>query len=195
MAFSKNLIRSLFPDATNEQIQSIIEAHMESVTALQGERDRYKTEADKVADIQKELNDLKQNSISKEEHQKTLDEFDAYKNQQIAEKNKTQRTDAFKQMLIDAGVKDKFLEMLIENNGKTIDAITFGEDGKVADAEKLTESIKERFSDFIGVVGNQGAPNPTPPGSNGMDADKFKALPVHEQMKYANQHPEAVEWI
>lgn len=44
---------------TEEQVDTIIEAHTETVDGLKRDVDKYKKDAEKLADVQKELNDLK----------------------------------------------------------------------------------------------------------------------------------------
>ena len=73
MSFSRNFIRGLIENVTDEQIRALIDEHMESVTALQGkvtsveqERDKFKAEAAKVVDLEKQIDD-KEDSIRRKE--------------------------------------------------------------------------------------------------------------------------------
>ena len=56
MALTRGLLKGM--GLTDEQIGSIIEAHTETVEGLKTERDRYKTEAEKLPAVQKELDGL-----------------------------------------------------------------------------------------------------------------------------------------
>lgn len=44
---------------TDEQVDTIIEAHTETVDGLKADVDKYREDAIKLPDVQKELNDLK----------------------------------------------------------------------------------------------------------------------------------------
>ena len=57
MALKREFLKGL--NLTDDQIVAIIEAHTDTVDAIKKERDRYKAEAEKLPDIQKELDDLK----------------------------------------------------------------------------------------------------------------------------------------
>ena len=66
-----------------EKIDQIIEAHTETVDALKESRDTYKADAEKLPNVQKELDELraKSNDGWKEKHDKVKKDFEDYKNE------------------------------------------------------------------------------------------------------------------
>ena len=57
MAMTRKFLKAM--GIEEDQIEQIIEAHTETVSALKDERDSYKEDAEKLADVQKELNTAK----------------------------------------------------------------------------------------------------------------------------------------
>ena len=57
MALTRNFLKSM--GLTEEQVATIIEAHTDTVDGLKDLIATYKADAEKLPDIQKELNDLK----------------------------------------------------------------------------------------------------------------------------------------
>ena len=57
MALSRKLLKGM--GLTDEQVDTIIEAHTDTVDGLKEQVKTYKADADKLQDVQKELDDLK----------------------------------------------------------------------------------------------------------------------------------------
>ena len=57
MALTRSMLKGM--NLTEEQVGAIIDAHKETVDALKEQRDNYKADAEKLADVQKELDDIK----------------------------------------------------------------------------------------------------------------------------------------
>ena len=56
------------------------------------------------------------------------------------------------------------------------------EDGKIKDVEKLKESIKKEWADFIVEEGQQGANTATPPGGNGGTVRTLKDIYADKEL-------------
>ena len=56
MAVSRAMLEGM--GLTKEQASAIIEAHTETIDGLKKQRDEYKADADRLKDVQKELDDL-----------------------------------------------------------------------------------------------------------------------------------------
>lgn len=171
MSFSRNFIRGLIENVTDEQIRALIDEHMESVTALQGkvsaaeqERDKFKAEADKVRDLEKQINDLKgdgtdwKQKYSDEQaaHQKTKDEYTA--KELRASKMAVFRSEAKK-----AGVADKYLDVLCKASAAEIDALELDDKGEAKNSKALADGFKANWGEFIPTVQTRGANVATPP--------------------------------
>lgn len=155
----------------DEKIDQIIEAHTETVDALKEERDNYKAEAEKLPDVQKELNKIKETTAQddaknpyKVKYDALKEEFKAYKDEVSAKEVKADKTKAFRDLLKEVGVSEKRLDSVIKVTD--IDSIEL-EDGKIKDVDALKSSVKEEWADFIPTEGTKGANVSNPPANNG----------------------------
>lgn len=188
----------------DEKIEQIVDAHTEVTEGLKSERDQYKADAEKLAAVQKQLDDLKANSGDdwKEKYntlKKTFDEFKTESaNQAKAEKVKA----AYTQLLKDANVDSKRIDAILKITDMS--GMTLDESGKLVDADKLSASIKSEWGAFIQTTGVKGSSVETPPGNHSgttvTRADvyakdehgKYK-LSTAERQKMLTEHPEILK--
>ena len=176
MSLTRKMLKAM--GIEDEKIDQIIEAHSETVDALKEEIDRFKKDAEKVAVLQKELDEANEiiekngKDSYKVKYEAIKEEFDSYKNDIVAKETKSAKTKAFKQLLKDAGVSEKRIDSVVKVSN--VDEIELDADGKVVNADKLTKSIKEEWSDFIQTTSTQGASTAQPPANNGGKTTKTK---------------------
>ena len=162
----------------DEKAELICERHKEVLTEIKDERDALKEKADKFDDVQKQLDDLKKEAANnqkdpyKVKYEAVKEEFENYK-KEISEKEiKSKKEAAYKQILKDTGVSEKRIDAILKVSD--IDSIEIDDEGKVKDSDKLTESIKSEWSDFIQTEGQKGADVATPPTSTNDKKDLGK---------------------
>lgn len=167
MSLSRKFLkaRELEPDLIDE----IIERHAEAIDALKAERDEYKARAEKLEIVQKELDKLKaemQNDDPyKAKYEKEHSDFEAFK-KEIASKNLVEKkSEAYKELLKAANIDAKHFDSIL--NVTKFDDLELDEDGKIKDADKAVESIKDKYSSFIFKEGTIGAGTETPPANIG----------------------------
>ena len=170
-----------------EQIDQIIEMHTETVEGLKAERDnalkdakKYKTDADKLAEVQTELDNLKKDGKTDKYEEKYNDlkaEFDKYKGEQEEKETKATKTAAYKKLLKDAGVSTDRLEWALDH-AKNIDALEFDENREVKNKDDILKGIKEEFDAFITTSGEMGAKTATPPANSGGKMSKTDILKI-----------------
>lgn len=161
-----------------EKIDQIIEMHTEVVDAIKSERDtakedakKYKADADKLADVEKELNTLKENSDKpdsyKEKYDKIKKEYEDYKTAQVSKETKAAKSKAYREMLKEIGIADKRIERVMKATEPDIDAIELDDNGTIKELDELKKKAKEEWSDFIVSEGKKGADTATPPSNTG----------------------------
>ena len=156
---------------TDEQVDTIIEAHTDTVDGIKAERDSYKTDAEKLPWVQNELNDLKQTigdggeTVSKAEYDRLQGEYDTYKNGVTAREAHAAKETAYRTLLKEAGVDPKRIDAIVKITD--IDGIELAEDGKIKDADTRTATVKTDYADFIVTYGEHGANVANPPANNG----------------------------
>lgn len=178
MALTRKFLKAM--GIEEEKIEQIIEAHGETVDALKEERDNYKADADKLADVQKKLTKAEETlakkgdgeTVLKEDFDKLKDEYDKYKAGIDAERLHTAKETAFRELLKAAGVSEKRIASVLKVTD--IDGVEIDKDGKIKDADKHTESVKKEWADFIETTTTQGAHTANPPANNGKGTGKTK---------------------
>ena len=142
---------------TEEQVDSIIEAHTEVVDALKEEAGRYKADAEKLPSVEAELETAKQTIADgnkdswQVKYEAIKEDFEAYKNAENAKKTKADKENAYRAILRDVGISDKRIDAIMRVTDLTEKEL--GEDGSFTDAETLKESVKTEWADFITPVG------------------------------------------
>lgn len=166
----------------DEQISSIIEAHSETVDGLKAERDKFKADAAKLADVQKELDDLKgQDWKTKYESERKA--FADYKTDIASKETQGKVKAAFRQLLLDNHVGEKHIDSILKVTD--FSGMRLGEDGKLADADKHAEAIKNDWGGFITTSQTKGADVATPPAGGGkmMSREEIYAKDDHGRYK------------
>jgi len=148
----------------DKQVESIIEAHTETVNGLKAERDRYKEQAEKVPDLQKQLEEAQAASNGDDEwEQKYNDEhqaFEDFKAQIQTERAEAEKAQAYRGMLMAAGIDPKRIDTIMRVTDLSEVEM---EDGKLKDAGKLEESAKQEWADFVLKQFTKGSDPATPP--------------------------------
>ena len=196
MALTRKFLSAMGIDA--DKIDEIINAHAETVDGLKEEMATLKADAEKLADVEKKLEtaNAKIAEFSKEDSYKVKyeakkEEFEKYKKDIEAEKEKGNKTNAFKELLKSIGISDKRIESVMKVSSATIDDLVI-EDGKIKDADKLKASLKTEWEDFIVTDGGkEGADVSNPPENNG--GNKAKSMDEISQIKDTTERQKALK--
>ena len=178
MAFTRKFLSAMGIEA--EKVDEIINAHIEVVDGLKEERDNFKKDAEKLADVEKELTKAKEKlakngegeTVSKEDYDNLKKEYDDYKADITAKNTRTEKENAFRELLKSVGVSEKRFNAIIKVSD--IDSLELDKDGKIKDAEKHTENVKSEWADFIETTTTKGANTANPPANNGKGTGKTK---------------------
>lgn len=163
-----------------EKADEIIKGHRETVDALQEQIDTLKKSADRLPAVEKELNDLKKQSegenVFEVKYKKVKEDFDNYKKGIEAEKTKAEKTEAFKSVLKEIGIADKYVNSIMKVT--QLDTIEL-ENGK---AKVDAEALKTEWADFIAETVKEGATTATPPAQQpSIDLDKLSDEEYYKQ--------------
>ena len=169
MAITRKLLKGM--GLTEEQQDTIIEAHTDTVNGLKADVDRYKADAEKLPGVQKELDDLKGKGDDgyKEKYESEHKAFEDYKKTVDAEKTTAAKEKAVEAVLKKIGVSEKRLQSvakLAKADGQ-LDALELNDDGAVKEADKLEKNLKDSYSEYITTTSTKGADTPTPPANSG----------------------------
>lgn len=167
MALTRKFLSAMGIEA--EKIDEIINAHSETVTALKDECNKYKSDSEELVAAKKELESLRKkvDDDATEEYKKKYEdvkkEFDDFKNDLKTKEVRTGKENAYKELLKEIGVSEKRIDAIMKVSNESIDKLEINSEGKIKDSDKLTESIKTEWADFIVSEGVKGADTSNPP--------------------------------
>lgn len=173
MALTRKLLKGM--GLTDEQVDTIIEAHTDTVDGLKADVSKYKTDAEKLSDVQKELDDLKAKGDDgwKEKHDKLKGEFDKYKGDIEAKETKANKEKAVRAFYESKGITGKNLEIAMRGSRAEIDDIELDGD-KIKDNSALDALVKGDFSGLVATTTTKGANTANPPANNGTGTGKTR---------------------
>lgn len=188
MALTRKMLEAM--SIEDKVIDQIIEAHTETVESLKQQRDRYKKEAEKVEDLQKQLEaaDGEDYKAKYEAEHKALETYKA----QVENDKRTAKVEAkYRELLNEVGISPKRMDSVLRVTD--LSDIELDKDGSIKDAEKLKASIEEEWSDFIPNTAKKGTGVETPPtntGGSGMTKKEIMAIKddAERQQKIAENH-------
>lgn len=182
MALTRKLLKSMGID--DEKIDQIIEAHSDTVDALKEDIKQLKEKSETLDAVQKELDEAKKSLERTDDYKTKYDtlksEYDTYKTSVAKKAEDESKTKLYRDLLKTAGVSDKRLDAVMKVT--SLDGLKVAKDGStLEDADKLTESIKREWADFIGTTETKGAETPTPPAGGQPSPAKSRAAELYSQ--------------
>lgn len=166
MTLTRKLCKAL--GLTDEQTESIIEAHSESVNGLKADITKYKEDAEKLSDVQRQLDEAnsrlkaaeKDDYKGKYESEKAA--HDKLKADIQTKETKAKKTDVFKAYLKEKGYSDNAITKITKYGGY-VDGIELDENNKIKDTDKLMTSVESEWSEYKPQAGTQRHTPVTPP--------------------------------
>lgn len=176
MALTRNFLKSM--GLTDEQVNAIIESHVETVEGLKKERDGFKADADRVGDLTKQLDDANDKLAKAGDAAKVQKEFDNFKAKVESEKKSAKTAADVDALLKEAGIaRDSFRAAVAK--GFDSSKLTYAEDGSISNRADLLTSIKADYADFLSTTTSTGTPTITPPTggkAGGMTKEEIMAI-------------------
>lgn len=198
MALTKAFLKEVLskagvsPENVTEAVDSIIDGHVTSINALREEIATYKADAEKLPNVQKELDTLRATANDEWETKYTAEHeaFEQFKASVAAEKELSAKKALYTDLLKGQHIDEKRLEAILKVTD--FDSMTV-KDGQLVNVGQLTEAIKSDWAGFIVTDQTDGAYVDTPPNTDtAMTKADFEKMPLSKQMEYANAHADAV---
>lgn len=171
MALTRKMLAAM--DIPAEKIEEIITAHVETVNAIKDEKETLKAKADSADELQskldaanKELETLKSGDWEKK-YSDLKNEYDGFKKDTQEKETKAKKNSAYRKILKEAGIPDNRIDVIMKASVEAIGKLDLDDDGNAKDADKLKESAKTEWADFIPKNREEGAGVENPPENNG----------------------------
>lgn len=179
MAFTRKFLSALGIEA--DKIDEIINAHVEVVEGLKEERDGFKKDAEKLADVQKQLSEANDKlakhsedgeTVAKSDYENLKKEYDDYKTAQTAKETNQAKERALRAMYKALGIPEKRVDAIMKVT--SLDDYDLDKDGNLKDADTHSENAKTEWAEFIPTTVTKGAQTATPPANNGSGTGKTR---------------------
>ncbi len=167
MALSRKSLKAF--GLSDDQIDSVVEMHAETVDGLKAQISELKETAAKLEVVTKERDELKAAAEKSGDADKKYGdlkaEFDKYKKEIEDGQTRAKIETAYKSLLKSANIADKYIGKIIKVTD--LSKAKLDKDGNLEGADDLKKKAAEDWSEFVSKEGAEGARTPTPPENNG----------------------------
>lgn len=162
MSITRKLLKGM--GLTDEQVDTIIEAHTETVDGLKADISRYKADAGKLAGVQKELDDLKAAGDGgyKVKYEKEHSDFEAFKSNITAKETKAAKEKAVRAFFESKNITGANLDLAMRGCGEEMAALEMDGD-KIKDTKGLDALLSGAYKGLVSTMQQQGANPANPP--------------------------------
>ena len=170
MADFESIVRSHANEDGSIPAEAIAKLTKSINTAVGNEfvdKTRYKAKLEEIDTLKADKQTAEDNATTagkwKTKYEALKSDFEQYKADQTAKETRAAKEEAYRELLTAAGIPDKRLAAVLKVSD--LDSLELM-DGKFKDADKLTESIKSEWADFIPTTTVTGVQTATPPENN-----------------------------
>ena len=162
MSITRKLLKGM--GLTDEQVDTIIEAHTETVDGLKADVSRYKADAGKLAGVQKELDGLKAAGDGgyKSKYEKEHSDFEAFKSNITAKETKAAKEKAVRAFFESKNITGANLDLAMRGCGEEMAALELDGD-KIKDTKGLDALLSGAYKGLVSTMQQQGANPANPP--------------------------------
>lgn len=133
------------------------------------DKTRYKAKLDEIDELNGKLQTAEDSVTTAEKwkvkYEAAKQEVATLKSEQAKKDARAAKETAYRALLKEAGVSEKRIEAVLKVSD--VDGVELDDKGAIKGADKLTETIKTEWADFIPVTHTEGAPTATPPTNTG----------------------------
>jgi hypothetical protein len=180
--FTRAEVRNILGEAHTEDLENrLIALHLGVVDPLKDQLQTYKTDAEKLPAVQKELDDIKAGDGDyKAKYEAEVKAHKEYRQQVESEKENARNDADVLAICKEAGiVRESSLRLIAKDFDRS--KIERDKDGNITNRAKLLESVKADYADFVGTPSSQGTPPATPPtGGAGTGKTKEEILAIKD---------------
>lgn len=190
---------------TDEQIDSVIEMHTDTVSGLKDKLEAAENSSKDVekltAEVEKYKNELEKANKAitesekyKEQYENTKSEYEKYKGEIAAKETKAVKEKAVREYYKSKGINDDNMSIAMRGSRSEIDAMELDEKGRIKDTKVFDELIKGDYAKLISHTEVKGVQTQVlPPNATNKkvmtweDIDKIKDVKERQQAMYENR--------
>jgi len=144
-----------------EKAQKIMDEHITVTNGLKDERDNYKADAEKAADLQKQLDEKANGENWQEKYEKEHESFENFKKQTAADAEAGRVRAAYRKLLSGEGISEKRIDAILKVTD--FSRMKLNKEGNLEGEEDLKTAINAEWGDFKTTVTERGATVEKPP--------------------------------
>lgn len=166
MALTRKLLKGM--GLTDEQVDTIIEAHTDTVDGLKADVSKYKADAEKLPSVQKQLDDLKAAGDNgyQEKYEKEHKAFEDFKANVTAKETKAAKEKAVRAYFESKNITGANLDLAMRGCGEEMAALEMDGD-KIKDTKSIDALLSGTYKGLISTTQQKGADPANPPANNG----------------------------
>lgn len=163
MALTRKLLKGM--GLTDEQVDTIIEAHTDTVDGLKADISKYKPDAEQLISVQKELDDLKAKGDGgyKAKYEKEHSDFEAFKADITSKESKAAKEKAVRAYFESKNITGANLDLAMRGCSEEMAALEMDGDS-IKDTKSLDALIAGTYKGLVSTQQTHGANPATPPG-------------------------------
>ena len=154
MAFTRSEVRTILGEAHTDEIENKIFALYlaekdklkDQIDTLKSDNAKLKADADKLADVQKELDGLKGGEDWKSKYEQEKKDFDAYKTSITEKETLSKKQAAYSKLLTDEQINEKHIKDVLRLTD--FSKITLDKDGNLEGVDDLKKKIGDEWSEY-----------------------------------------------
>lgn len=166
MALTRKSLRAM--GLTDEQVDSIVEMHSETVDGLKEQLKAANEKIEKLDGVEKELSELKAKGEDdyKSKYEQEHKDFETYKKAQVAKETQAAKEKAARAYFESKNITGANLDIAMMGAANVISALEL--DGEnIKDSKALDDLVKGTFAGLVVTKSKQGAATATPPANTG----------------------------
>lgn len=196
MALTRKMLKAM--GLEESVIDSIIDAHSETVEALKKQRDDAQAEAGKVEDLTRQLNEANTKLSTAGDAAKVQADFDAFRQQVENEKQEAKVTEEVTAICKEAGIaRESFLRLVSKDFDRS--QIQRDKAGAITNRADLVAAVKTNYADYCATTTTEGTPAATPPaGASGGSGGTMTRADIYKKDangRYVYSHAERQKMI
>lgn len=179
MALTRKSLKAM--GLTDEQVDSIVEMHSETVDGLKDKLKAAEDAASKLEGVQKELDTLKAGDDYKAKYEAVKKSFEDYKADITAKETKAAKEKAVRAYFEEKKITGNNLAIAMRGAKDEIAAVELSDDGKITNTKALDALIGGEFAGLVVTSGTKGANPSTPP--SGIPKPDYNSMSDEEYYK------------
>ena len=163
MALTRKFLAALGIEA--DKVDEIISAHSETVDGLKEQLKAAQRDADKLTEVQAQLDKAKEAAKNSGDYAKLKKEFDDYKADVANKETLAAKKAVLSKIAKDAGLSEAGVAKALKYTDWA--TVELDEKGEAKDSKALLKSLKEEWPEYIKTTNTAGAATANPPAGNG----------------------------